>query len=181
MAIRRREQRNYTQAQLAKYKRADNSGAAWHRLVGLQDVVRNNRRQVLLVIEGSKDVLATAEIAHRLGALACVGIICALGSGYRPIRAELEQLCGRWVGVIGDNDAPGIETTQLVSCALADAGVEHGIWSWSKCETDAKDLYGWLVSQKGKNRPYLGTFFSLFSPSPSSTIHPFNYRNRRSK
>jgi PEP-CTERM motif len=102
-----------------KWKRADNSGDEWHKLIGLGDVVRNDYRKVFLPLEGSKDALAAAEIANRSGTLSQTGIISALGSGYRPIRAELEQLRGRWVGVIGDNDAPGIETTQLVSFALS--------------------------------------------------------------
>lgn len=67
-----------------KWKRADTKGADWHQLIGLADVVRNDRRHVLLIIEGSKDALAAAEIALRLGVLSETGILCALGSGYPP-------------------------------------------------------------------------------------------------
>src|SRR5262249_44055218 len=75
-----------------KFTRADNSGPDWHRLIGLADVVHHNRKHVLFVIEGSKDALAAAELAFRSGILEEVGIICALGSGYRPIASEIEQL-----------------------------------------------------------------------------------------
>jgi hypothetical protein len=108
-----------------KWKRADTKGADWHQLIGLADVVRNDRRHVLFVIEGSKDALAAAEIAFRFGVLSETGILCALGSGYRPIKSEIEQLRGRLVVVIGDNDAVGMETAQIVSNALTSAGVDH--------------------------------------------------------
>ena len=85
-----------------KFTRADNAGADWHKLIGLADVVHHNRKHVLFVIEGSKDALAAAELAFRFHILGEVGIICALGSGYRPIASELQQLRGRHVGLIVD-------------------------------------------------------------------------------
>src|SRR5437764_15382817 len=97
-------------------------------------------------LRGSKDALAAAEVAHCTGVLSQIGILCALGSGYRPIRSELEQLRGRWVGVIGDNDAAGLKTTQIVSSALNDVGIEHARWNWVVCATDAKDIFSWLAS-----------------------------------
>ena len=33
-----------------KWKRADNSGVDWHKLIGLDDVIRHDRRCVLFVI-----------------------------------------------------------------------------------------------------------------------------------
>jgi hypothetical protein len=158
-----------------KWKRADNLGEKWHKLIGLDDVVRNDRKYVLFVIEGSTDALAAAEIANRSAILPQTGIVCALGSGYRPIRVELKQLCGRWVGVIGDNDAAGIATTQIVSSTLRDLGVDHAIWNWSRCSTKEKDLFGWLASS---GKPDLGSlcenFFTPLSPSYRSTLQPFN-------
>ena len=94
-----------------KFTRADNSGADWHKLIGLAEVVRHDREYVLFPLEGSKDALAAAELAFRFGILGQLGIICALGSGYRPIAGELQQLRGRRVGLIGDRDAAGVETT----------------------------------------------------------------------
>src|SRR5205085_2439760 len=70
-----------------KWKRADNGGAEWHKLIGLHDVVEHDRKHVMFALEGSKDALAAAELAHRFGFLHLIGIICALGSGYRPIQS----------------------------------------------------------------------------------------------
>jgi hypothetical protein len=61
--------------------RADNDGAAWHRLIGLDDVVAHDRRYALLAIEGSKDTLAAADFAYWTGMLAEMGVMCALVSG----------------------------------------------------------------------------------------------------
>jgi Toprim-like len=174
-----------------KWNRADNIGEDWHRLIGLDDVVRNDRKHVLFVIEGSKDALAAAEIAHRYGILSQVGIVCALGSGYRPIQDEVEQLRGRRVVVIGDNDPVGIETTQIVSRALHAARVDHVVFDYLDMPTGCKDLYD-LLTKLDSCVPWLQSvsntffyyFFSLFSPFPlfnSSTVQPFNYRNCRRK
>ena len=38
--------------------KAETRGESWHRLIGLDDVVANDRREILLVVEGSKDALA---------------------------------------------------------------------------------------------------------------------------
>jgi hypothetical protein len=157
------------------WKRGDNKRKDWHKLIGLDDVIQNNRRNVILVIEGSKDSLAAAEIANRSGILPQTGIICALGSGYRPIRSELEQLRDCWVGVIGDNDAAGIETTGIVSAALTDVGVDHCVWNWGNCATNAKDLFAFLdTSQKRNFASVLRDFFVPLNPSYNSHVQTFN-------
>src|SRR5215475_6039100 len=158
-----------------KWRRADNSGDAWHKLIGLDDVVQNDRRRVIFVIEGSKDALTAAELARRFGVLAQVGIICALGSGYRPIAAELEQLRGRSVLLIGDNDAAGMHTTQIVSGALETAAIDHEIWDWS--DWPHKDLHDFVAAiDAGKQQfgPRNCTFFSSPLPSNHSTVQQFN-------
>ena len=159
-----------------KWKRADNSGSDWHKLIGLNDVIQNDRRRVIFVIEGSKDALAAAELARRHGILPEVGIVCALGSGYRPIPAELQQLKGRSVLLIGDNDAAGMNTTRIVCSALKDTAVDHEVWDWSNCPH--KDLYEFLaaVDAAGKqfSAPHICTFFFSPLPSYSSTVQPFN-------
>ena len=129
-----------------KWKRADNDGPDWHKLIGLSDVIRYDRRYVLFVIEGSKDALAAAELAQRCGILTQTSIVCALGSGYRPITSELQQLRGRLVVLIGDNDAAGFETAQIVSPALEHADVDHCIWAWSAWQGRCKDLFELLES-----------------------------------
>src|SRR5262249_38448373 len=160
-----------------KFKHADNEGDEWHKLIGLEDVVRHDRRDVLIALEGSKDALAAAEIAHQFGVLAKTGVMCALGSGYRPIRREVEQLRGRWVGLIGDNDEPGIKAMQLVSGAMTDVGVDHGLWKWRLCKTNAKDVFGLLASMGGQKIPSLcvlsGTCFPPSPPSSRSGVHVF--------
>jgi hypothetical protein len=162
---------------------SDTEGAEWHRLIGLDDVVRNDRPYALLTIEGSKDALAAAEFARRIDALPETGIMCALGSGYRPIPSELHKLAGRWVGVIGDNGETGIETAQLVSFALNTAGVDHVVWDWSKVSTNASDFFEFwadciLKEVKSFKNPFVkllnGTVFSPAPPSYNSTIQPFN-------
>ena len=176
-----------------KFTRADNSGADWHKLIGLAEVVRHDREYVLFPLEGSKDALAAAELAFRFGILGQLGIICALGSGYRPIAGELQQLRGRRVGLIGDRDAAGVETTGIVSRALDDAGVEHGIWEWKDWEDKGdKDLFDVLTTIDSKGRAILkvapenlvdqdnqksdpcNSFFSSLFPSHRSTVQPFN-------
>ena len=42
----------------SNFKRADNSGDDWHKLIGLTDVIQNNRQYVIFVLEGSKDAVA---------------------------------------------------------------------------------------------------------------------------
>jgi len=155
-----------------KWKRSDNSGLDWHRLIGLDDVVRNDRRQVVFVLEGSKDALAAAEIAHRKGVLEKVGIICALGSGYRPIESEMRKLRGRSVLLIGDNDTAGAETVEIVSRALIGVGIEHGVWDWSMCQH--KDLYEFLASSKSVLPSFFTKFSSLFLPSKGSRVQGFS-------
>ena len=177
-----------------KFTRADNSGAAWHKLIGLGDVISYDRKYVLFAIEGSKDALAAAELAHRFRVLAEVGIICALGSGYRPIASELQQLHGRRVGLIGDRDAAGVETTRIVCRALEQADIEHGIWGWANCaEKAGKDLFDVLTTMDSGARselkvfpsgpvlpdnpisyPSISSFFSSLFPSHGSTVQPFN-------
>jgi hypothetical protein len=169
-----------------EWKHSHTSAPAWHGLIGLQDVVEHDRHEVIFVIEGSKDALAAAELARRAGALDTIGILCALGSGYRPIRAEVDKLRGRKVLVIGDNDAAGRDTVQIVSHALTDAGVEHSLWNWGNDKS--KDLYEWLVrssdspassaSVAGMNsNPWgeaLHTQFSPpFPPSQCSSVQVF--------
>jgi hypothetical protein len=162
-----------------KFTRADNSGADWHKLIGLADVVRHNRKGVLFVIEGSKDALAGAELAFRSGILGEIGIVCALGSGYRPITSQIDQLCGRHVGLVGDRDAAGVETTGIVSQALHHAVIDHHIWNWADWQHEHdKDLFDVLTTIGLSNSTTTSTFFfSFFSPFPQfngSTVQHFN-------
>jgi len=48
---------------------AEKRGDAWHSLIGLDDVFTNDRREILLVTEGSKDALAALHFADAEGSL----------------------------------------------------------------------------------------------------------------
>jgi hypothetical protein len=148
-----------------EFVRGDRKGTDWHRLIGLEDVIRHDRKHVILAIEGSKDALAAAEIAHQARILSETGILCALGSGYRPITSEIEQLRGRYVEIIGDQDAAGREAIKIVSDALSYAGVYHSIWKWNP--DNGKDAFD-LLKLINTN------FSSLSLPSSHSTVQPFN-------
>jgi len=148
-----------------KFKRSDNEGTDWHKLVGLCDVVERDRRYVIFVIEGSKDALAAFEFAHRAGVLRDVGVVAALGSGYRPINSELKRLAGRRLIVIGDRDHVGVESVRRVSSALCSIGVDHVALNWNSFpDADGKDLFDLLQSSNGKNPHWYCKFFSFFSP-----------------
>lgn len=163
-----------------KWKRADNERDDWHKLIGLEDITRHNRQPVLFVIEGSKDALAAAELAGRFGSLEQAGIVCALGSGYRPDKQphEIGQLKGRRVLLIGDNDAAGRDAVVIVSTALAEATVDYRVWDWTAWPGKAKDLYDALVEAPDRANEHFAlfnnTFFSPPLSSHSSTIQPFN-------
>src|SRR4029077_17510950 len=63
---------------------AETKGESWHRLIGLDDVIENDRREILLIPEGSKDVLAALHLADAEDTLREVGVVTALGSAVKP-------------------------------------------------------------------------------------------------
>ena len=160
-----------------KFVRSDNKGADWHKLIGLADVIEHDRRFVIFVLEGSKDALAALDLAHRAGLLCQVGIVMALGAGYRPITTELRELSGRKVLLIGDRDGAGVVAVRGVSHALMQLDVDHAVWNWNAFDSsDGKDLFDLLKTdcrQKIFDPKHL-TFFSFFSPSYGSTVQRFN-------
>jgi hypothetical protein len=161
-----------------KWKRADNKGDDWHKLIGLSDVAANDRNHVVFVIEGSKDALAAAELAQRCGKLPDTGIVCGLGSGYRPITSELVQLRGRRVLLIGDNDAAGEECANIVAAAMLRHQVDFSVWDWSKYPETIKDIFELLADFPEQATTQfsgcLSTFLPPFSPSYVSPVQPFN-------
>jgi len=163
-----------------KFVCSDNKGADWHKLIGLADVIEHDRRFAIFVLEGSTDALAAFELAHRAGLLCQVGILMALGAGYRPIMSELRQLSGRKVLLIGDRDDAGVAAVRLVSCALTELDVDHAVWNWNAFDSRVgKDLFDLLKADGQKRKlfdPKCLTFFSFFSPSYSSTVQQFNSR-----
>jgi hypothetical protein len=161
---------------------AETQGESWHRLIGLDDVSTNDRREILLIIEGSKDALAAFEFAHRAGILAKVGVVTALGTGYRPIPEELLLLVGRRVFAVNDRDQAGIETVRCVSTALCKYGIDHVIINWNGFPNfHGKDLFDLLKSLNGQAASFFADFFSFPSllqcsqyslSSPSSLFSP---------
>lgn len=87
--------------------KAETRGESWHRLIGLDDVVANDRREILLVVEGSKDGLAALHFAHVEGRLSQIGIVVALGAGVKLLADDVEKFRGRRVRIFGDADAAG--------------------------------------------------------------------------
>jgi hypothetical protein len=87
--------------------KAETRGEPWHRLIGLDDVVANDRREILLVIEGSKDGLAALHFADVEGRLSQIGIVVALGAGVKLLADDVEKFRGRRVRIFGDANAAG--------------------------------------------------------------------------
>jgi hypothetical protein len=63
--------------------KAETSGKSWHRLIGLEDVVANDRREILLLPEGSKDALGALHFAAVEDRLSEIGLAVALGSAVK--------------------------------------------------------------------------------------------------
>jgi hypothetical protein len=108
---------------------AETRGDKWHRLIGLDDVLENDRREILLVVEGSKDALAALHFADAEGRLSSIGIVAALGSGVTLCVDDLEKLRGRRLRIFGDTDTAGQETVARVSNQLLAAADEVQIFS----------------------------------------------------
>jgi hypothetical protein len=170
-----------------KWKRADTKGADWHKLAGLEDVVTNDRRFVAFVLEGSKDALAGAELLNRLGLLTASGIIAAFGAAYRPIDAEIEQLSGRKVMLIGDSDSSGRECIKRVSSTLCNHSVDHVVLFWPESVKDVFDLVQTHVERnedfgllyRNISFFFLSSHGSPIQPFNGSTIQQFNSREAR--
>jgi hypothetical protein len=157
-----------------KFVRSDNKSTAWHKLIGLGDVIERDRRNVIFVLEGATDAMAAFELAHRAGVLPQVGVVAALGAGYRPIPSELDQLAGRKLFVIGDRDRPGMESVARVSAALCDHNINHVALNWNSFPNfHGKDLFE-LLQTSGKKAPLYLDIFLFFSPSNGSTVQQFN-------
>jgi hypothetical protein len=163
-----------------KFVRSDNEGADWHKLIGLADVIEHERRFVIFVLEGSKDALAALELAHRAGLLCQVGIVMALGAGYRPITTELRELSGRKVLLIGDRDDAGVAAVRRVSHALMQLDVDHAVWNWNAFDSSVgKDLFDLLKADSQPNSIFCSsslTFLSFLSflRFNGSTVQRFN-------
>ena len=113
---------------------SENSGSEWHRLIGLEEVVRNDRRQVLIIAEGSKDGMAALHFAALEGTLHKIGVVVALGTGVRLLPEDVQKLSNRQVRIIGDAEPVGKETVLRLAHSLLPVAQEvqsfslAGLW-----------------------------------------------------
>jgi hypothetical protein len=124
---------------------AETRGKEWHHLIGLDDVFTNDRREILLVTEGSKDALAALHFADTEGRLLDVGVAAALGAGVNLRTEDIEKISGRRVRIFGDADTAGEETVYRVGKQLVAAANEVQIFSLAglHCQNGSlvKDLF----------------------------------------
>ena len=124
---------------------AETRGREWHRLIGLDDVLANDRREVLMPIEGSKDALAALHFADAEAKLSQIGVVAALGAGVKPLPDDVEKFRGRRVRIFGDADPAGQETVSSVGNLLVPVAEEVQIFNLSNLHCDdgslVKDLF----------------------------------------
>ena len=174
---------------------AETRGDAWHRFIGLDDVLANNRREVLLIVEGSKDALAALHFADAEGRLSDVGVVAALGAGVKPLSDDVEKFRGRRVRIFGDADLAGEDAALRIGRQLASVAEEVQIFNLAglHCERGlmVKDLFDlsridydgfeanrdlWSVTDldsKGERVSVLSKEHEfLFSPPPLPPVSP---------
>ncbi len=124
---------------------AETRGYAWHRLIGLDDVLANDRREILLIIEGSKDALATLHFADSEDRLSDVGVVAALSASVNPLADDLEKFHGRRVRIFGDADAAGEDAASRIAQQLLPIATEVQIFNLTDLNredgTPVKDLF----------------------------------------
>ena len=124
---------------------AETRGESWHRLIGLDDVVANDRRDILLIPEGSKDALAGFHFADTEGNLSRVGVVAALGTGVNVIAEDVQVFLGRRVRIIADVDPAGVHTAARIGERLTSVAAEVQTFSLAGLKRDdglpVKDLF----------------------------------------
>jgi len=124
---------------------AETRETEWHRLIGIDDVVANDRRDVLLIPEGSKDALAALHFADAEGTLERIGVVAALGAGVVPLAEDIEHFRGRRVRIIGDVDEAGVEAATRIGKSLAPVAEDVQVFSLAELHRDdgsqVKDLF----------------------------------------
>jgi hypothetical protein len=111
-------------------------GESWHRLIGLGDVVENDRREILLILEGSKDGLAAFHFADAEDRLSSVGVVVALRSAIRLLPEDLEKLRGRRVRIVADADPAGEVAAARVGQQLAPFADEVQLFNLARLTRD---------------------------------------------
>jgi hypothetical protein len=108
---------------------AETCGESWHHLIGLDDVIQKDRREILLLPEGSKDALAALHFANAEGTLSRVGVAVGLGTGIKPRTEELGKFRKRRVRIIGDVDESGVRKAAEIGIQLTSIAAEVQIFS----------------------------------------------------
>jgi hypothetical protein len=109
--------------------KAETSGKSWHRLIGLDEVVANDRREILLLPEGSKDALGAFHLAAAEDRLSDIGIVVALGSAVKVLHEDIEKFRGRRVRIFGDADPAGQHAAYRIAEQLAPVAEEVQIFN----------------------------------------------------
>ena len=124
---------------------AETKGKAWHRLIGLNDVLANDRRQILLTPEGTKDALAAFHFADAEDTLAEIGVVVALGSAIKLTQEDLERFLGRRVRIPADADGAGEQASMRIAQQLAAFSDEVQLFNLQGLNRDdntpVKDLF----------------------------------------
>jgi hypothetical protein len=108
---------------------AETRGEAWHRLIGLDDILANDRRDILLILEGSKDALAALHFADAEEKLSSVGLVTALSASVNLLADDVEKLRGRRVRILGDADTAGEHAASKIGDQLTSVAEEVQIFS----------------------------------------------------
>jgi 5S rRNA maturation endonuclease (ribonuclease M5) len=120
-------------------------GESWHRLIGLDDVLANDRRDILLIVEGSKDALAALHFADAEDTLSQVGVVAALSASVNLLADDIEKFRGRRVRIFGDADTAGEQAADRITQQLALVAAEVQIFSVAGLNRDdgkpVKDLF----------------------------------------
>jgi hypothetical protein len=125
--------------------KAETRGEAWHRLIGLDDVVANDRRDILLILEGSKDALSALHFADVENTLSQVGVVVALSASVNLLPDDIDKFRERRVRIFGDADTAGEQAADRIGQQLAPVAEEVQIFSLVGLHRDdgerVKDLF----------------------------------------
>jgi hypothetical protein len=124
---------------------AETRGGAWHRLIGLDDILANDRRDILLTPEGSKDALAALHFGEAEDRLSQIGVVAALGSGVKLLPDDIQGFSGRRVRIFGDADPAGQQAVYRTADQLVPIAEEVQIFNLAglHCQdrSAVKDLF----------------------------------------
>lgn len=124
---------------------SETRGAVWHHLIGLDDVLSNDWRDIVLTPEGSKDALAAFHFAHAEKSLSRIGIVAGLGSAINLLPEDVDVFGCRRVRIIGDVDQAGMQVGTRIAESLVPVAAEVQIFSLAGLKqsdgTDVKDLF----------------------------------------